>query len=55
MHGNVERRAGLSQSEVALYNKTTGLRLVIRLARGAPWSVYILRIFVCRSFTDLVT
>jgi hypothetical protein len=37
-----------SQSEIALYNQTNGLRSVNRLARGAPWSVYALRIFACR-------
>jgi hypothetical protein len=41
-------RPGNSQSEVALHNQTNGLRSVNRLARGAPWSVYALRIFACR-------
>jgi hypothetical protein len=43
-------RGGLdnSQSEVALHNQTNGLRSVNRLARGAPWSVYALRISGCR-------
>jgi hypothetical protein len=38
---------GNSQSEVALHNQTNELRSINRLARGAPWSVYVLRIFAC--------
>jgi hypothetical protein len=39
---------GNSQFEIAFHNQTNGLRSVNWLARGAPWSVYALRIFVCR-------
>jgi hypothetical protein len=54
MYESVERRAGWSQSEVVMYNKTNRLCLVIRLVCGVSWFVYTLRTFVCRSFTDLI-
>jgi hypothetical protein len=46
--GVLRGEPGNSQSEIALYNQTNGLRSVNWLAHGAPWSVYALRIFVCR-------
>jgi hypothetical protein len=46
MYESAERRAGGSQSEVALYNQTNGLH--------SPWSVYTLRTFTCQLSTDPV-
>jgi hypothetical protein len=54
MHGSAERRTGLYQSEVVLYNQTNGLRSINRLAHEAPWSVYTLRTSVCQLSTNLI-